>query len=118
MAITRFIISRVRDEHLAQPKLKKADWKFLAPAILAGGVLAPVLLMSGLTSTPASVASLLLNTEGIFTAVIAWVVFKENYDRRILLGMVAIAFDSTVGQLHCLCCESSYYWCLSMLGDR
>jgi drug/metabolite transporter (DMT)-like permease len=90
LAITRFIISRVRDEHLAQPKLKKADWKFLAPAILAGGVLAPVLLMSGLTSTPASVASLLLNTEGIFTAVIAWVVFKENYDRRILLGMVAI----------------------------
>jgi drug/metabolite transporter (DMT)-like permease len=31
-----------------------------------------------------------LNLEAVLTAVIAWVVFKENADRRIVLGMVAI----------------------------
>jgi drug/metabolite transporter (DMT)-like permease len=46
--------------------------------------------MAGLARTPASTASLLLNLEGVFTAVIAWVVFRENVDRRIVLGMAAI----------------------------
>jgi drug/metabolite transporter (DMT)-like permease len=46
--------------------------------------------MAGLARTPASIASLLLNLEGVFTAVLAWVVFRENVDRRIFLGMVAI----------------------------
>jgi drug/metabolite transporter (DMT)-like permease len=39
---------------------------------------------------PASGASLLLNAEGVFTALLAWFVFKENFDRRIALGMGAI----------------------------
>ena len=39
---------------------------------------------------PASGASLLLNAEGVFTAVLAWLVFRENFDRRIALGMMAI----------------------------
>ncbi len=59
-------------------------------AILAGGIVAPVLLMVGLTGMPASGASLLLNAEGVFTALLAWFVFKENLDRRIALGMGAI----------------------------
>jgi len=46
--------------------------------------------MVGLSLTPASSASLLLNLEGVFTAVVAWFVFKEHFDRRIVLGMVAI----------------------------
>lgn len=59
-------------------------------AIISGGVIAPVLLMFGLTHAPASGASLLLNAEGVFTALLAWFAFKENFDRRIALGMVAI----------------------------
>jgi len=39
---------------------------------------------------PASNASLLLNLEGVFTALIAWVLFRENVDRRIVFGMAAI----------------------------
>lgn len=61
-----------------------------AGAILSGGIIAPVLLMVGLSNMPASGASLLLNAEGVFTAVLAWFVFRENFDRRIALGMVAI----------------------------
>lgn len=53
-------------------------------------MLGPALLMGGLTQTPGATASLLLNVEGVMTAVIAWVVFKENADRNVVLGMLAI----------------------------
>jgi drug/metabolite transporter (DMT)-like permease len=46
--------------------------------------------MLGLATTSASSASLLLNLEGLATMAIAWVVFRENVDRRLLLGAAAI----------------------------
>jgi drug/metabolite transporter (DMT)-like permease len=70
--------------------LTRRDIPWLAGAIVFGGMLGPVLLMTGLTRTPASAASLLLNLEGVFTALLAWFVFRENFDRRIALGMLAI----------------------------
>lgn len=39
---------------------------------------------------------MLLNAEGVFTALLAWFAFKENFDRRIALGMVAIMAGATV----------------------
>ena len=45
---------------------------------------------------PASGASLLLNAEGVFTALLAWFVFRENFDRRIALGMVLIVAGAIV----------------------
>ena len=66
-------------------EIRRSWW--LAGAIAAGGVVGPVLLMLGLTRTPASGASLLLNAEGVFTALLAWFAFKENFDWRIALGM-------------------------------
>lgn len=68
----------------------------LVGAVGFGGILAPVLLMFGLSGMPATGASLLLNAEGVFTAVLAWVVFKENVDRRIALGMLAIVAGAVV----------------------
>ena len=46
--------------------------------------------MYGLTTTPATSASLLLNLEPVFTALLAWYLFRENFDRRIAIGMAAI----------------------------
>ena len=46
--------------------------------------------MLGLGRTSAANAALLLNLEGLATMAIAWVVFRENVDRRILLGALAI----------------------------
>jgi drug/metabolite transporter (DMT)-like permease len=66
------------------------DRGWLGAAILAGGVVAPVLMMYGLKRTAGSSASLLLNLEGVFTTLIAWFVFHENFDRRIALGVAAI----------------------------
>lgn len=71
--------------------LTRKDAPWLAGATVAGGVVGPVLLMLGLAATPASSASLLLNLEGVLTALLAWFVFKENFDRRIALGMALIA---------------------------
>jgi drug/metabolite transporter (DMT)-like permease len=73
-----------------EARLSRRDLPWLAGVIAAGGLIAPVLLMAGLSRTPASAASLLLNLEGVFTAALAWVVFHENVDRRIFMGMTAI----------------------------
>jgi drug/metabolite transporter (DMT)-like permease len=71
-------------------RLAPGEWPWLAGAVVSGGVVGPVLLMVGLGGMPASGAALLLNAEGVFTALLAWFAFKENFDRRIALGMVAI----------------------------
>jgi drug/metabolite transporter (DMT)-like permease len=73
-----------------------ADWRWLGAAILAGGIVGPVLLMSGLATTAASTASLLLNLESALTAGIAWFVFRENFDWRIACGMAAIVAGGAV----------------------
>ena len=81
----------------AEPvQLPAGQWLWLAGAVLAGGVVGPLLLMFGLTRMPASGASLLLNAEGVFTALLAWFAFKENFDRRIALGMLAIVAGAAV----------------------
>ena len=71
-------------------KLPPGEARWLAGAVLAGGVAGPVLLMLGLARMPASAASLLLNAEGVFTALLAWFVFRENVNSRVALGMAAI----------------------------
>lgn len=76
--------------------LGSADWRWLAGAIVSGGIVAPVLLLLGLAAMPASGASLLLNAEGVLTALLAWFAFKENFDRRIALGMLAIIAGALV----------------------
>ena len=73
-----------------EAQLTRHDVPWLAGAVLFGGIVAPLALMAGLVRTPASASSLLLNLEGVFTALIAWIVFAENVDRRIALGMFAI----------------------------
>lgn len=70
--------------------LPRRDWPWLAGAIVAGGMLGPVLLMAGLVRSSAAAASLLLNLEAVLTALIAWLVFHENASRRIVAGFVAI----------------------------
>ena len=71
-------------------RLQRRELLPLGGAVLFGGVIAPLLLLFGLASMPASGASLLLNAEAVFTAVLAWFVFHENVDRRVALGLLAI----------------------------
>src|SRR5690348_8046284 len=73
-----------RDRGWHTPPMARKEWLWLLLAIGFGGVLGPLALMLGLTRTPAATASLLLNLEAVLTAVLAWVVFRENTDRRIV----------------------------------
>lgn len=82
--------------HAQRVTLSRAEIFWFASAIFAGGIAGPVLLMYGLTEMPASGASLLLNAEGVFTALLAWFAFKENFDRRIAIGMGAIVLGAAV----------------------
>jgi drug/metabolite transporter (DMT)-like permease len=82
--------------HAPAVRLPRNEVPWFAGAIVAGGIVGPVLLMTGLTGIPASGASLLLNAEAVFTALLAWLAFKENVDRRIALGMLAIVAGAAV----------------------
>jgi drug/metabolite transporter (DMT)-like permease len=74
----------------AEAPLRRGDLPWLGLVVLAGGVIGPLLLMVGLLRTPASAAALLLNVEGLATMAIAWMLFRENVDRRLLIGAGAI----------------------------
>ena len=76
--------------------LGRKDVPYLAGAIVVGGIVGPVLLMAGLQRTDASAASLLLTLEGVATALMAWFIFQENFDRRIALGMACIVGGALV----------------------
>ena len=86
----------VRRGAWSEAPLARADLPWLAGAIALGGVVGPVLLMVGLSLTEGSTASLLLTLEGVATALIAWFVFRENFDRRIALGMALIVAGASV----------------------
>lgn len=76
--------------------ITKQEVPWLIGTVIVGGIVAPALLMTGLIHTGATATSLLLNFEGVFTALIAWTVFRENVDRRIAIGFAAILFGAVV----------------------
>lgn len=84
------IVRLIRDRGWTPTGLTPSEWPWLLGAIAFGGILGPVALMFGLTRTSGATASLMLNLESVLTALIAWLVFRENADRRIVLGMIAI----------------------------
>jgi drug/metabolite transporter (DMT)-like permease len=73
---------------------KEIPW--LAGAILAGGVAAPIILMLSLKNTPAATASLLLNFEAVSTSVIASIAFKEALGKRIWVAVALITTASVI----------------------
>jgi drug/metabolite transporter (DMT)-like permease len=91
LAVVRVFEGKARDAQLRRP-----DLPWLAGVLVFGGLLGPLLLMFGLSMTSASSGSLLLNVEGLATMTIAWVVFRENVDRRLLIGATAILAGTVV----------------------
>jgi drug/metabolite transporter (DMT)-like permease len=81
---------------LVEAPLSSHDIPWLAGSIIAGGMLAPVLLMTGLKATSSSTTALLLNLENVFTLLLAWFAFQENFDLKILIGVVAILCGSLI----------------------
>lgn len=85
-----FLARIIQDKGWSHSGLQKQEWGWLIGAVAFGGVIGPILLMFGLQQTSAANTSLLLNLEAVLTAVLAWVVFKENTDFRIIFGMMVI----------------------------
>lgn len=90
------LIRLLRDRGWKPAGLPAREWPWLLGAIAFGGVLGPLLMMVGLSHTAAASASLFLNLESVLTAVLAWLVFRENTDRRIMLGMLLIVAGGAV----------------------
>jgi len=90
------MVRRAQGGTVAEAPLRRGDLPWLGLVVLSGGIAGPVLLMLGLTTTPASSAALLLNLEGLATMGIAWVAFRESVDRRLLLGAAAIIGGAVV----------------------
>ena len=90
LGLGALVAVRARGARPRETPLRAADAPWLTGAIIAGGVVGPVLLMFGLALGAATRAALLLNLEGVFTALLAWFAFREHFDRRIALGMAAI----------------------------
>lgn len=80
----------------SSPPLSRKELPYLVLAVLCGGIIAPICLMFGLAGSNAAGASLLLNLEGVLTATIAWIFFKENCDRRIVSGMILITIGGII----------------------
>lgn len=89
-------IRLVRDRGFTAPALLRRERFWFAGAVVSGGAIGPVLLLYGLTKASASDASLLLNLESVFTALLAWIVFREHADRRIVFGMALIVCGGAV----------------------
>ena len=98
IALLRRVGMRLRSSSkvAVETPLAAADMPWLAGAIGAGGIVGPALLMVGLSRTDATFASLLLTLEGVATALLAWFVFHENFDRRIALGMACLVAGAVV----------------------
>jgi drug/metabolite transporter (DMT)-like permease len=97
VAIFRRLVRSISSPAIArETALAGADLPWLSGAIVAGGVAGPLLLMVGLSRTDAAAASLLLTLEGVATALMAWFIFHENFDRRIALGMACLVAGAAV----------------------
>jgi len=96
VAILRRLRTVVVPAAAAEAALRRPDLPWLAAAIAAGGVAGPILLMVGLAQTDAASSSLLLTLEGAATALMAWFIFHENFDRRIALGMACLVAGAAV----------------------
>lgn len=81
---------------LSEAPLRRADLPWLSAIVVFGGVIGPLFMMLGLKRTSAASGSLLMNLEGLATMAIAWVAFRENVDRRLLLGAASIVAGALV----------------------
>lgn len=96
LLILILIRTQFKKYSVSESRLTRKDIPWLAGATFFGGILAPVLLMYGLARTEAASASLFLNMEGVLTALLAWFVFGEHFDRRIFIGMLLIILGGLI----------------------
>lgn len=89
-------VKRLFSGRPAESALKGRDYLFLAGSIATGGVAAPLFMLYGLSGTAGSTASLLLNVEGVLTALIAMLVFREHVGGKVWVAALIMLLASSV----------------------
>lgn len=85
---------RQRVEHEA--RILSGDFPRLLAMAAAGAVVGPVALAWGLQRTSAASASLMLTLEAVFTAVLAWWMYRETMDRRVRAAMLMLVLGGVL----------------------
>ncbi len=73
-----------------ETRISKRDYMTLAFVILSGSIIAPSMLLHGLNQTTATNTALLLNTESLFTVLIAFAFLKERGAKKDYLGILLL----------------------------
>jgi drug/metabolite transporter (DMT)-like permease len=90
LGLALFSLMRSSDLHRRLATLRRAELGWLACSVASGGIVAPVLLMWGLSRLPAAETSLLLNFEAVLTVLLAAVFFGEHVSRRVWMATAAM----------------------------
>lgn len=78
-----------------EDKLEKKDMPYVVGMVVLD-IIAPILLMMGLTITTSSNAALLNNFEIVATTVIAYFIFKEKISKNLLIGIILVLISSII----------------------
>jgi drug/metabolite transporter (DMT)-like permease len=78
-----------------EEKLEKKDMPYVVGMVVLD-IIAPILLMMGLTITSSSNAALLNNFEIVATTVIAYFIFKEKISKNLLIGIILVLISSII----------------------
>ncbi len=70
-----------------EARLRRSDLPRLLAVVALGAVLGPVALAWGLQRTSGASASLMLTLEAVFTALLAWRLYRETMDARVWAAM-------------------------------
>jgi drug/metabolite transporter (DMT)-like permease len=79
-----------------EASLRRADLSRIAAMAGFGAVVGPVALAWGLQRTSGSSASLMLTLEALFTAVLAWRLYGETMDKRVVVAMLSLLAGGVV----------------------
>lgn len=95
-----------------ETRINRKDFGILALVVLSGSTIAPLLFLNGLNQTTAINASLLQNTESLFTVLIAFLFLKEKACRKDWVGVlflfVGVLFLTTNGEFYRLTLTSFF----------
>ncbi len=116
---SRKILSALGSDE-TEAKITSKDFRTLSFVILCGSILAPLLLLNGLSQTTAINSSLLLNAESLFTVAIAYAFLSERCTKKeyvgILLLLIGTIFVTTNGTFQKLTLSENLYGNLLIVG--
>ena len=86
----------LRKDRQQEARLQRSDGGRLLAVVLLGAVIGPVALAWGLQRTSGTSASLMLTLEALFTALLAWQLYRETLGPRVWVAMALLLAGGAV----------------------